>query len=213
MKIFYLSISLLLLGGCNEVYIPDPVELRIAKYSEEGHQVGGAIVNGDSWKTISSRCYLFGGCDASSMHIQAFPDTDSLVVSFLGSMQDGVREGDDLDFQFILKGLSIQDFHDMRQLNGQKYILNDQDVWAQIGRFDPYYEDSSALTPCNRGQILFRKVKHRVSDNQGSYPGYILAGTFGLECEQNGSLTTIYQGRFDFFIENGGVIFPYDTLF
>jgi hypothetical protein len=61
-------------------------------------------------------------------------------------------------------------------------------------------------TSCNRGQILFRKAEHFAGD-QYNAPSIILAGTFGLECDQKGEITTVYKGRFDFSLENSEVYF------
>lgn len=196
MKNIYPFVLLLLLSGCGEVYIPDPVELRIPKYSEDGNQVAGAIINGESWKTELG-CGFLKGCNFP-LQISSFPIADSLIIILYGDLQEGLNKGKPISINFVLKNQSIEDFWDLLQLKDGLFIVNGTDVLATTGNFDISHD-------CMRGQILFREVKHIASN--GDEPRIILAGTFGLECDQNGELITIYKGRFDFSLERGYVYF------
>lgn len=187
------TLFLLLLSGCAEVYIPDPVELRIPKYTEDGNQVAGAIINGESWKTEFD-CGFFAGC-YFPLQISSFPSADSLVITFYGDLQEGLNKGKPIDIKFVLKSQTVEDFWDLLQLKDGLFMVNGTDVLAETGKFDISHN-------CMRGQILFRKVEHIPSNGQNDGPRILLAGTFGLECDQNGELMTIYKGRFDFSLES-----------
>lgn len=204
MKSTCLLLILLLLSGCGEVYIPDPVELRIPKYTEDGNQVAGAIINGESWKTAYD-CGFLAGC-YFPLQISSFPNADSLVLVFHGSLQEGLNRGKSLDIKFVLKNQTIEDFWDLLQLKDSLFVVDSNSVLVGIGDLNPSFDDSTVQTICNKGQILFRKAEH-IAGDENSAPSIILAGTFGLECDQNGELTTVYKGRFDFSLENSEVYF------
>lgn len=203
MKNIYPFVLLLLLSSCGEVYIPDPVELRIPKYSEDGNQVAGAIINGESWKTEFD-CGFLAGC-YYPLQISSFPNADSLLITLYGDLQEGLNKGKPISIKFVLKNQSVEDFWDLLQLKDGLFIVNGTDVLAGTYNQNAFFYDSTTQSSCNRGQILFRKVKHIPSN--GDDPRIILAGTFGLECDQNGELITIYKGRFDFSLERGDVYF------
>ncbi|MEK6478672.1 hypothetical protein WJR50_14095 [Catalinimonas sp. 4WD22] len=195
---------LLLLSGCGEVYIPDPVELRIPKYTEDGNQVAGAIINGESWKTEYD-CGFLAGCDFP-LQISSFPNADSLVLIFYGRLQEGLNKGKSVDLKFVFKNQTIEDFWDLLQLKDSLFIVDSANVLAGIGDLNPFFNDSTAQTYCNRGQMFFRKAEH-IAGDQDNAPSIILAGTFGLECDQNGEIATVYKGRFDFSLKNIDVYF------
>lgn len=48
----------LFLTSCDAVFVPDPVDPRLPKYTEDGNNVAGALVNGDLWHNYYTNFFL-----------------------------------------------------------------------------------------------------------------------------------------------------------
>jgi hypothetical protein len=176
---------LLLLNGCEPVWIPDPIDPRLPKYTENGNGVAGALVNGKLWKAVRYCYFDFGGCDG----VLSFqPNSDgSLSASIDGSM---AGEDHEVTFEFKLADQPFATLADKLSLSNKKFILGDVNTVA-------IYD---AQAPCiqgffGEGQIYFKRVAKRkdsdIVDYSGTF-GFTLAGP--LSC----GFYEVYYGRFDY---------------
>jgi hypothetical protein len=200
MKKALIFTGVLLLTACVEIFVPDPVALRIPRYSEKGYQVAGAFVNEVAWKTEFD-CMLFGGC-SFPLQISTNPAAEQVLLEFDGDIQEGIQKGKKLLLRFRLIGPNITRLSELTRLEGQKFSIETGELQAEAGDYD-------TSISCQRGQLLIRRVSAEKSEVNGNF-GYIIAGTFGLECEQDGERLNIYQGRYDFAVSN--LFTLYDSL-
>jgi len=193
-------LGILFLTACVEIFVPDPVELRIPRYSEKGYQVAGAYVNELAWKT-EVFCSIFGGCSIP-LRISTNTNSEQLLLNFDGQIQEGLQRGKRLILLFRLNDLNITRLSELTSLQGQLFSIEAGELQAEAGDYD-------TSIGCQRGQLLVRRVFIDKSEADGSL-GYIIAGTFGLECEQDGERLNIYQGRYDFAVNS--LFTVYDSL-
>ena len=73
----------LMLISCKGVFIDDPLDPRLPKYSESGNNVAGAFINNTTWRSIV-RYTLTTVTDKPL--ISVFAIHDSLVIHFEGEM-------------------------------------------------------------------------------------------------------------------------------
>jgi hypothetical protein len=179
-----LVLTVILITSCNGVFIPDPIDPRLPKYTEEGNNVAGAFIDDDTWKSIVKIGFpqIY---DAPLVAV--WPARDSLVIRFYGSVSD-----ESSTIEFHLTGLNINKFEDLLLLNDKKIQLDgDRNVGFHIQNYNPTtYEDKSI------GQIYFKHVSLNDSISK-----VILSGTFGFsENTPTGRSTKISYGRFDYTI-------------
>lgn len=178
---FLASVVLLAYFSCEPIYIPDPIDPRLPKYTEEGYNVAGALVNNNLWK--SQRDFSFLKSDPNNPRIDYFLSADSLVMIFSG-------ETDNITFSF--KGLGITTLKELTKLNSMKLSL---DGLKSSAFLSDYFEEceSSGL-----GQIYFRSVKFAEQSQR-----VVLSGTFGFD--QNDPVCgkhSVTYGRFDYRVDN-----------
>jgi len=190
-KYFYTSSQLLVvvclfLSACNGIFIPDPIDPRIPKYTEEGNNVAGAFVDNNIWKSVIQIGFNYV---SDNPHITLWPGNDSLLLCFTGSIS-----GESSSIKFYLKGLNLTKYSDLTTLNGKKIQLDG------INNIGYYIENDTPLTDSNKGvgQIYFRNVK-----NDNSLALIIISGTFSLSVnDTNGKIIKISSGRFDYRISD-----------
>ncbi|HEV8515007.1 MAG TPA: hypothetical protein VGQ59_17120 [Cyclobacteriaceae bacterium] len=171
-----------LLNACSALWIPDPVDPRLPKFTETGNNVAGALVNEKIWEARTA-CFLVGGCN-NAMKFLLNADS-SLTVSLEGSV-DGI----DMTFNFTIKSQSFLTYSDLRLLNGKKFTID--------GKVNTVVVDdlsrSNTPIPCTpgvyaQGQLYFVGVKQ-----------YVYSGTFGFKIDDPSGCGNyeVSYGRFDF---------------
>ena len=177
-----LVVMFFIIIGCEGIFIPDPIDPRIPKYTEEGNNVAGAIIDNKIWESIVTSGF-------PSIYDQPFIRlwqlNDSLSLRFSGS-----TSGESSSIEFHLSGLDITKFEDLVALEGQKIQLDG------INNAGYYIENEPPMTYDNKGigQIYFRSVRIKNSSSQ-----IILSGTFGFSTTvPNGVSTKVSFGRFDY---------------
>lgn len=178
----FLVVVFLIAVGCNGIFIPDPIDPRIPKYTDEGNNVAGAFVDNNIWESV-----VQGGFNYASdkPYLTVWTENDSLSLSFNGNISE-----ESSSIEFHLKGLNIAKFADLLVLNGQKIQLDSIDnIGYYIGN-----DTSSDYDHKGVGQIYFRSVK------TGNASGtIILSGTFSLSINKpNGKVLKVTSGRFDY---------------
>jgi hypothetical protein len=178
----FLVVVFFIATACSGIFIPDPIDPRIPKYTEEGNNVAGAFVNDSIWKSVVTAGF---NQVSDRPYITAWSENDSLSLRFTGLISD---ESSSIDFH--LKGLNITKFADLLVLNGQKIQLDGiNNVGCYIRNYTPLDDDHKGT-----GQIYFRNVKEE--DTSGKI---ILSGTFSLSFNDwNGNMLKVTSGRFDY---------------
>jgi hypothetical protein len=185
-SIFSLVLVFSFQTACSGIFILDPIDPRLPKYTEEGNQVAGAFVDDQVWKSVVTST-LWGISYEPS--VRSWPQKDSLQIIFSGNMEEG-----DYTVGFQLKGYKISKVADLMALDGKKIELDGVD---NAGYWMPGYS-SSVSSNRGIGQIYFKKVKKIESSSS-----IIISGTFGFKISDNNGVSTIISsGRFDYRISN-----------
>jgi hypothetical protein len=190
---FKLLLISLLLASCSGILVPDPIDPRVPKYTEEGNNVAGAFVGENVWESIvySSFSYTF-----NEPVVTVYSKTDSLSIRFPGSVNSETAI-----IEFHLKNRHITNFDDLLALNGLKIQL---DGINATGYFIQDYT-KSAFSSKGIGQVYFRSVKR---DRSGH--GIILSGTFGFTAkDSDNALTKVSSGRFDYVVWQNNFVTGY----
>jgi hypothetical protein len=196
--IFIIILSLIhLLGSTNctiespEEYDTDPIDTRLPQYTETGKHVGGAIINGQAWKTDypCSRGGFPSGGGGCNNPMEFLLTRDTLnygtILSFDGYIMDNEPNKTDLTIYFGLSNLfekyeSIDSkLRKIENLDGKIIILDGvNNFGGLLGKYN---------CKGGKGQIHFRKVK-----------GTHISGTFGFEIRNACGNVDVHYGRFDF---------------
>lgn len=178
-------LACLTLNACEGVFIPDPIDPRLPKYTENGYGTAGAFINNKIWVS-----FVDGGFQYNSAHeplITIWQGRDSLRLTLSGSI-----EKTNASVEFHFKGLGITKFEDLIGLNEQKISLNGN---QNAG----YYIKSNNASPYDNrgiGQIYFRNVQY---NNDKS--AIIISGTLGFSLsETHQAPLKVSYGRFDYSI-------------
>lgn len=172
--------------ACENIWVPDPIDPRLPKYTEKGYQSAGAFINGSLWKSE-----VKGGFLKSYSHtpeIECFPEQDSLVITFSGDEIASGRSNVKIRFQLHVSQ-EISEAKDMVKINGTKFTIDGTVNKATISKYPDYI-----CTASGEGQLYLKYI--------GKANGRsIMAGTFGftLNDPSCGSLSVTY-GRFDYIL-------------
>lgn len=180
-KINILAIACcLLLGSCEGVFVPDPVDPRMPRYTDSGNNVAGAYINGNVW---SSKVF-FGIVGSSNQpFINYYPTADSVSITFIGAMKDDAYA----TISFGIKGLKIFMLRDMTKLDNKDFNLGT----ANFGGYYSLYDDCPVS---GMGQLHCRSVKYNADREFIQF-----SGTFGFN-NKDGSCEDqkVSSGRFDY---------------
>jgi hypothetical protein len=178
----FLVVVFLIATACNGIFIPDPIDPRIPKYTEEGNNVAGAFFNDKIWNSVVKAGF---NQVSDRPYITVWSEKDSLSLRLTGRISE-----ESSSIEFHLKGLKITKFADLLVLNGQKIQL---DGINTAGYFIRNYTPEDYAHK-GTGQIYFRNVK--TEDTSGKI---ILSGTFSLSfIDWNGNILKVTSGRFDY---------------
>lgn len=178
----FLVVVFLIAMACNGIFIPDPIDPRIPKYTDEGNNVAGAFVNNHIWRSVVTVGFNYV---SDSPYITVWPERDSLLLRFTGCISE-----ENSSIEFHLKGLNITKFADLLALSGRKIQL---DGINTVGYYIENYTPSD-YNYKGAGQIYFRDVK--TGNTSGTM---ILSGTFSFSFnESNEKVLKVTSGRFDY---------------
>jgi hypothetical protein len=167
----------------------------LPKYTDNGYNVAGAFVNQKVWESVITYGFVRNN---SEPYVLTFNSQDSIIICF-----DGKLETQGVAVKFHLKGLHIQKFNDLINLNDTKIQLDGTRNAGTLGpNTNPW--DSIGLDSHGVGQLYIRKVV--LTDSMTSV---IFSGTFGFS--YNNLITGINEvsyGRFDYKLyKNGNFLF------
>lgn len=185
-----MAILLLILNGCEGIFVPDPIDPRIPKYTEDGNNVAGAFINDNIWKSIVTMSFPY---TYDQPYIRAWQESDSLTIIFSGNTAE-----EKSSLEFHLTGLKISKFEDLVTLDGEKIQLDG------VENAGFYRENYTPISYNNKGigQIYFKHVT--IHDSNAGYEEQpskiiIISGTFGFTfTDSNGKITKVTSGRFDY---------------
>ncbi|MDE5423114.1 hypothetical protein L3073_12920 [Ancylomarina sp. DW003] len=175
-------LACLILSACEGTFIPDPIDPRLPKYTENGYGTAGAFINDRIWTSHVNYGFL---TSSDKPMIKVWHEQDSLRFTFSGSI-----EQTSASVEFHLTGLGITKFEDLIDLNEQKISLNGN---KNIGYYIENYS-SSSYDKKGIGQIYFRNVQY---NNDKS--AIIISGTFGFSLPDTHQIPLkVNSGRFDY---------------
>jgi hypothetical protein len=112
--------SLILMVGCESVFVADPINPELPKYTETGIGMAGAYLNDELWWVNSGEfCWFCGPQFTIKIN-----DSGYWQISFFGEMVDGP----DVTFRFQFKDLDLRPDNIMA-LHGQKIELDGINRW------------------------------------------------------------------------------------
>lgn len=181
-----LVILILILNACEGIFVPDPIDPRIPKYTEDGNNVAGAFINDNIWESIVSLNY-------DRPFINVWPENDSLLLRFSGK-----TAGVPSSIEFHLTGWKISDFEDLAKLEGSKIQLDGmKNAGFYTEGYDLFNYENKGI-----GQIYFKNIRIRVYNANGEgqiSKTAIISGTFGFAMnDSGGKITKVTSGRFDY---------------
>jgi len=190
-----LAILFLLLVACDGIFVPDPIDPRIPKYTENGNNVAGSFINDNIWESIVEFGFLYS---INQPLIMVWQESDSLILKFNGN-----TAGESSSVEFHLTDLNISKFEDLTTLDGQKIQLDGiKNAGFYIENYTPTSYDNKGV-----GQIYFRHVSIRdsnVSAGEQASKRIVISGTFGFSFnESDGNTIKVSSGRFDYRINEG----------
>lgn len=175
----------LMLISCKGVFIDDPLDPRLPKYSESGNNVAGAFINNETWRSVV-RYTLTTIIDKPL--ISVFAIHDSLVIHF-----EGERAGQYTAIEFLLTGLNINKFDDLSLLRDRKIQLDGLKNTVIIR--DAMYTSTSVDHRLRGvGQIYIKNIVFNDQSDRAT-----LSGTFGFTISDSASVKAdVSYGRFDY---------------
>lgn len=199
----------LFLESCylEENFIPDPSDPRLPKYTENGNQVGGALVNGLAWKTDYQVGFNYTN---TSFYFIQYSSGDSVTLRIEGIFMEGKSKDRPLDFVVVLKNRRLEKLEDIKNFAGQTLVLDGSSAYAMIDNGFLTIGDSVEYYYGGTGEITFQAVKPvtRITlsrQNGGErYHPLIVAGKFEFHFEQDSIDVTL--GRFDFQINDDELV-------
>ncbi len=186
-KKYLFGIKLLLIGicfsasSCEPIYIPDPIDPRLPKYTDDGNNVAGAFINDNLWRSEYFPSW-FG--PNNEPEIRYFSNRDSISITFIGAVDEPNYYG---DISFGFRGFGVTSLAELVELNETKIELDGITSTANA------YRSSDCVAP-GIGQLYFRSMTFNAETGH-----LTLSGTFGFNQEDPacGNISVTY-GRFDF---------------
>ncbi len=168
-----------LLAACEGTFVPDPLDPRLPKYTEEGNNVAGAFVNNEIWESkMGFFIYTY-----DEPYIEIAPKQNIVSVKFYGHSNNTSAS-----FEFELKDLNIKKVEDLVSLSGKKITIGEN---KNRGYYNLHSKETYASE--GTGQIYFKHIERKGEKN------IQLSGTFGFTAKnKEGKTLKITFGRFDY---------------
>ena len=170
-------LCILVASGCSYEgdYYSDPINPRAIRYTTDGNDAAGAIIDGEKWKSVV-HISGFRGCEDCPWIIY-FESADSLVIQFSGSM---VGSGEYAEISYSFKGLDFKN-RKYQRLLGKKIALDGVTAKATLSIWGSCPSEYISTT----GQFYLRQEDP-------------LSGTFWCSVNNDCGSREITYGRFDY---------------
>lgn len=189
--------------GCDSVFKPDLLDARLPGYTEEGNNVGGALIDGSAW-TIQHTC---------REPFTPYPNIrsscrDRLIISYNGvatqlTMEEGswLNEAENAELRtgisFTLHGVSVDSLQDVANWEEGEFKLDGVNSFATVA--------TQAITySIGTGSLFIRNVDP-MRDLDGHVSEVLLSGTFAFTLPGNHEISEVTAGRFDFIITHSQI--------
>ena len=177
---------LIVLAACEGIFVPDPLDPQLPKYTESGNNVAGAYINDEVWNSVVAVGFMHS---SDKPQLVSTPTKDSLWICFTGTT--GYKTA---YIGFILSAIKISSLEDLQKLEGRKIELDGSEN-AGYCQYTAYPPPTGAG---GTGQIYFKSVQW---GKTGSF--VILSGTFGFVYQsEDGAVSKVSSGRFDYRISD-----------
>lgn len=183
------SLSLLYLAACGGEFIPDPIDPRLPRYSEEGKDVAGCFINDELWQAVRTGAN-FPPNPGEYLRVQFHPEDSTIRFRIDGRRKANTASvGTYVELYFVIDNRLTQ-FESLGKLHQTTIPLDGQHSYAGLEDFS-----SEDHCPSGAGQLIIRKAEFI----PGSAGAFILAGTFSFtvasdSCER----LDVRNGRFDY---------------
>ena len=220
-----IALFLLALVSCEGIFIPDPIDPRLPKYTEKGYNAAGAFINKDVWKSVDESSYDFGfdwsfimdnptnegsliknlsnkakeipmsGLTMDLPYMRVYNNKDSIVFRLDGHIMKGQQELTNSSIVFHLRDLNIHSFGDLKTLKNKKIQLDGVNNYGAFSRSE--INGPIYLPPCS-GTAGIGQIYFRNVIMNDSLNSAIISGTFGFTITNSDCGTTeVSYGRFD----------------
>ncbi|MGD1894811.1 MAG: hypothetical protein ACFB15_29980 [Cyclobacteriaceae bacterium] len=191
MKLTWAIIILGVLTSCGGEFIPDPLDPRLPRYSEEGKNTAGCFINSEVWQAIGEAYSL---ANSRNQYLQITFTTDNNTIGiniggYQGKSVDSLNTYVELAFIIDNRDTKIQSIN---ELEGRTFVLDgDQSFGRIIDSRDFFQYDI-----CRGAGQLHIRYASAVPDTNDEY---IIAGTFSFSVDQPTCRTAdVRSGRFDY---------------
>ena len=186
--IYSLPFALVLLTRCGSQFEPDPIDPRLPRYSEQGLNTAGALINKSPWRAGRGVRLLEGASEDWRS------DLDSSRVYLM--IEGQLSGGSPLVIVFHLNNTD-GDLAGINPLRGRRFSLGG-DHYATVQR--SLVEADTALACRSRAGQLFIKFLRLVDGRDNGR--YVMSGTFSFTVDTDSCTRyEVNSGRFDYRVE------------
>ncbi|MGB3587547.1 MAG: hypothetical protein WBA23_13455 [Tunicatimonas sp.] len=183
------------LSGCEQAFVPDPIDPRLPIYSEEGKKSAGCFVNDDIWRSDGGGGVFSGNDDILWITFQEEDSTVHLTIS--GELQSYINsQGEYLGVGFALDSRQLSDsqVESISDIPQKAFVLDGRENYGYLTR---NFDDTVATGGV--GQLILRRIQ--LDQETTSNTSYIVAGTFSFTTTSDSlGQIEVKNGRFDYSI-------------
>jgi hypothetical protein len=188
--------------GCEERFIPDPLDPRLPKYTEDGNMVAGALINDVAWKTDWRVDIEYRN---RSFYFTSYPAGDSISLTIDGSYIEGPDKNTDVSFVFVIKKMRLRNTDDLVNLKFRTFKFDGNYVYAVMNDINRPAPGVINYFYSGNGELKFQNVVPGkgitwTRDNGEEYHPQIVTGTFYMNFNKDS--IKVKSGRFDFAIND-----------
>jgi len=191
MKPIWTIITIIIFSACGGEFIPDPLDPRLPRYSEEGKNTAGCFINGEVWRAIGE---ADSPANSRNQYLQLTFTADNNTIGinmggYQGKSVDSLSTYVELAFIVDNRDTQIQS---VSELAGQTFVLDGNQSFGRILDSRDFFQYDICR---GAGQLHIRHARP-VPDTDGEY---IIAGTFSFSVDlPTCRPADVQSGRFDY---------------
>ena len=187
----WIIILLIGMSACGGEFIPDPLDPRLPRYSEEGKNVAGCFINGDVWRAVKTGANLQGGVD-QILQIDFQAESNTIRFRIDGYREDSTNlAGTSVTLTFVVDNRDWQ-IQSVDDLHGRTFELDGNTSYGNIEDASNFFQYDNCRST---GQLFIRYAQPFLSASDD----FIVAGTFYLTNDSPSCIRTeVRSGRFDY---------------
>ncbi|WKN40497.1 hypothetical protein [Tunicatimonas pelagia] len=181
---------IMMLTSCDGEFIPDPIDPRLPRYSEEGKDAAGCFINGKVWRAVrvAGDFTFIPPSNDDEQKLRLFLSDSAISISIDGLFVDNFNIGTNIEFEIDNRQTQFQSTSELHQ---QTIMLDGKQSYGKAG-----ISDTNRFFDCRgEGKLMIRYAQPD-PDSEGYYT---VAGTFYFtiaadSCEG----IEVRNGRFDY---------------